>query len=311
MTKSLLISIVVNEIIRVKDTVKNIIGIVSIIYIIFILSLGVLLLSIISIPRIIPIEPIRKITTATSNKVGNSLVWFLKVTLRIIHCPKWQIEYPENISTKKWYLGMSNHSSWADIFVLLFVSNYKIPLLKFFIKKELRWIPVIYLIHKTIDMPFLNRHSPDKIQNNTGLRAHDFENAKIAAQKFTRYPTTAFSFVEGTRFTDKKKDLQSSPFENLLKPKIGALVTALSGMPMVEELIDFTIIYKTSKRSAWDFACGEMKDIKIIVKCYDIPKSILSIDNDSALFRNEFRKFIDRIWCKKQVLIEDRKYKVS
>lgn len=287
---------------------KNIIGIVSIIYIIFILSLGVLLLSIISIPRIVPIEAIRKITTATSNQIGNALVWFLKVTLGFIHRPKWQIEYPENISMKKWYLGMSNHSSWADIFILLFVSNYKIPLLKFFIKKELRWIPIIYLIHKTIDMPFLNRHSPTKIQNNPALRTHDFENAKIAAQKFTRYPTTAFSFAEGTRFTNEKRALHSSLFENLLKPKIGALVTALSGMPMVEELIDFTIIYKTSKRSAWDFACGEMKDVKIIVKCYEIPKSILSIDNDSAVFRTEFRKFIDRIWREKQTLIKDKKY---
>lgn len=290
---------------------KNIIGTVSIIYIIFILSLGVLLLCIISIPRIIPIEAIRKITTATSNEIGNALVWFLKVTLGFIHRTKWQIKYPENISTKKWYLGMSNHSSWADIFVLLFASNYKIPLLKFFIKKELRWIPVIYLIHKTIDMPFLNRHSPDEIQDNPDLRKHDFESAKIAAKKFTRYPTTAFSFAEGTRFTVEKRGLQSSPFDNLLKPKIGALATALSGMPMVEELIDFTIIYKTSKRSAWDFACGEMNDAKIIVKCYEIPKSIRSIDNDSTEFRNKFQKFIDRIWRKKQILIEGEEYKIS
>ena len=290
---------------------KNIVGIVSVIYILFILSLGVLLLSIISIPRIIPIEAIRKTITAISNEVGNALVWFLKITLGFIHRTKWQIEYPENISTKKWYLGVSNHSSWADIFVLLFISNYKIPLLKFFIKKELRWIPVIYLIHKTIDMPFLNRHSPDEIRKNPDLRTQDFENTKTAAKKFTRYPTTAFSFAEGTRFTDEKRILQSSPFESLLKPKTGALMTALSGMPMVEELIDFTIIYKTSKRSAWNFACGEMNEIKVIVKCYEIPKSIRSIDNNSAVFKNEFRKFIDRIWRKKQTLIEEKNYKIS
>jgi 1-acyl-sn-glycerol-3-phosphate acyltransferase len=295
----------------VKDPVKNIIGIVSVIHIIFILSLGVLLLSIISIPRIIPIEAIRKIITAASNEAGNALVWFLKITLGFIHRTKWQIEYPGNISTKKWYLGISNHSSWADIFVLLFISNYKMPLLKFCIKKELRWIPVIYLIHKTIDMPFVNRHSPDEIRKKPGLKTVDFENAKAASQKFTRYPTTAFSFAEGTRFTEAKKVLQSSPFENLLKPKTGALVTALSGMPMVEELIDFTIIYKTPKRSAWDFACGEMNEVKIIVKCYEIPISIRIIDNNSAVFRNEFQKFVDKIWRKKQTLIEEKKYKIS
>ena len=290
---------------------KNIIGVISVIHIVFVLSLGVLLLTIVSIPRIIPIEAIRKITTATSNEVGNALIWFLKATLGFFHRTKWQIEYPENISTRKWYLGVSNHSSWADIFVLLFISNYKLPLLKFFIKKELRWIPVVYLIHKTIDMPFLNRHSPDEIRKNPGLRARDFENTKAAAQKFTRYPTTAFSFAEGTRFTDAKRALQESPFEDLLKPKTGALVTALSGMPMVEELIDFTIIYKTSKRSAWDFACGEMNEAKVIVKSYEIPKSIRGIDNNSAVFRNEFRKFIDGIWRKKQIIIEENKYRIS
>jgi 1-acyl-sn-glycerol-3-phosphate acyltransferase len=291
--------------------VKNIIGVVSVIHIVFVLSLGVLLLTIISIPRIIPIEAIRKIITATSNEVGNVLVWFLKATLGFVHRTKWQIEYPESISTKKWYLGMSNHSSWADIFVLLFISNYKLPLLKFFIKKELRWIPVVYLIHKTIDMPFLNRHAPDEIRKNPGLRTRDFENTKTAAQKFTRYPTTAFSFAEGTRFTDAKRALQASPFEDLLKPKTGALVTALSGMPMVDELIDFTIIYKTSKRSAWDFACGEMNEAKIIVKSYKIPASIRGLDNNSAVFRNEFRIFIDSIWRKKQTLIEEKKYEIS
>ena len=71
------------------------------------------------------------------------------------------------------------------------------------------------------------------------------------------------------------------------------------------------LIYKTSKRSAWDFACGEMNDAKIIVKCYEIPKSIRSIDNNSTEFRNKFQKFIDRIWRKKQILIEGEEYKIS
>ena len=54
-----------------------------------------------------------------------------------------------------------------------------------------------------------------------------------------------------------------------------------------------------------------MNDAKIIVKCYEIPKSIRSIDNDSTEFRNKFQKFIDRIWRKKQILIEGEEYKIS
>ena len=292
-----------------KEILRHFTGVVSVIYLIFILSLAVLLLVIISIPRLLPFNAVKKYITALSNEFGNAIVWFLKVTLGFIHRPKWSDEDPDNISTKNWYIGMSNHMSWADIFVLLFTSNYKIPLLKFFMKKELKWIPIIYLVHKTIDMPFLNRHKASEIRSNPSLKSLDFENARVAAKRFTRYPTTAFSFVEGTRFSEIKKEAQSSPYDDLLKPKVGALATALSGMPMVEELIDFTIIYKTPRRSAWDFACGEMREAKIIIRAYKIPTFIRDTDDiGSAKFRSEFKLFIDDIWSKKQKLISEVKF---
>ena len=292
-----------------KGIFKHFIGIVTVIYISSVLAFGVLILVLISIPRMLPVNAVKKYITAISNEIGNAIVWFLKITLGFIHRPKWQIDYPANISTKSWYIGMSNHMSWADIFVLLFIGNYKLPLLKFFMKKELKWIPIIYLVHKTIDMPFLNRHKPGEAQNDPDLKARNFENARDAAKKFTRYPTTAFSFVEGTRYTETKNNIQLSPYDDLLKPKIGALVTAFSGMPMVEELIDFTIIYKTPKRSAWDFACGEMREAKIIIRSYKIPKFIKESDDmDSVKYKNQFRLFINDIWLEKQKLIKEQKY---
>ena len=292
-----------------REITKHFIGVITVIYILSVLSLGVLILVIVSIPRILPIKAAKENITVISNEIGNAVVWLLKIILGLIHRPKWHVEYPDNISTKSWYIGMSNHMSWADIFVLLFTSNYKLPLLKFFMKKELKWIPIIYLVHKTIDMPFLNSHKPGEIRSNPSLKTLDFENAKAAAKKFTRHPTTAFSFVEGTRFTEIKKKIQSSPYDDLLIPKTGALATALSGMPMVEELIDFTIIYKTPKRSAWDFACGEMRDTKIIIRSYKIPESIRETGNiDSVKFRNQFRLFIDNIWSEKQKLISESKF---
>ena len=44
-----------------------------------------------------------------------------------------------------WYMAISNHQSWADIFILLVAAHKRIPLLKFFMKKELAWIPFIFL----------------------------------------------------------------------------------------------------------------------------------------------------------------------
>jgi len=196
---------------------------------------------------------------------------------------------------------MSNHQSWADIFILLAAGHKKMPLLKFFMKKELQWIPIIYLVHKTIDMPFLNRHSQKQIQANPELKKLDYENAEIAAKRFSRNPSTAFSFAEGTRFTDEKHLAQASPYKNFLIPKIGALAIALKGMPQVNELIDFTVIYSSEKRSAWDFLCGEMSQAKVYAKAYEIPNTLKGKNFDQEEeYRQEFKNFINKIWKEKQ-----------
>ena len=228
----------------------------------------------------------------------------MKISLIPRHRPNWTIEVPEGISKKRWYRGTSNHMSWADIFVLLFSANYKAPLLKFFMKKQLRWIPLIYLVHKTIDMPFVNRHSKEEINKNPNLKIIDFENSRIAAKRFTRHPAKALSFAQVTRFSDSKKATMKSEYKNLLNPKIGALATALAGMPMVSELIDFTLIYETKKRSAWAFACGEMKNVKIIVKKYQIPIGLINHHDKSSSDYRVFKVLVDDICEKKQLIID-------
>ena len=289
----------------VKSLYKNIIGVLTVNTIIIILSIGVIVLSIVCLPRVLPSKKIKKFITGIANGIGDIVVWTMKISLIPLHRPNWMIEFPEGISKKSWYLGTSNHMSWADIFVLLFSANYKAPLLKFFMKKQLRWIPLIYLVHKTIDMPFVNRHSREEIIKNPKLKIIDFENSRIAAKRFTRHPATAFSFAEGTRFSDSKKAATKSDYKNLLNPKIGALATALAGMPMVSELIDFTLIYETDKRSAWAFACGEMKNVKIIVKKYQIPIELINHhDKSSNDYRELFKVFVDDIWEKKQLIID-------
>src|SRR5262245_58572025 len=66
---------------------------------------------------------------------GNGLV--LKLTTRT----NFQIEGLEGLSEEKWYFLVANHQSWADILVLQKVFNHKIPMLKFFLKKQLIWLP--------------------------------------------------------------------------------------------------------------------------------------------------------------------------
>ena len=176
-------------------------------------------------------------------------------------------------------------------------------------KKELQWIPIIYLVHKTIDMPFLNRHSQKQIEANPELKKLDYQNAETAAKRFSRNPSTAFSFAEGTRFTHEKHLAQASPYKNFLTPKIGALAIALKGMPQVNELIDFTVIYSTDKRSTWDFLCGEMRQAKVYAKAHEIPETLKGKNFDQEEeYRREFKNFIEKIWKEKQELYTESEF---
>ena len=284
------------------------IGILTFFAILIILTFAVTLLTIVNIPRIIPNKNLKVSLGSISNTMGSATVASITTALKILHKLEWDFQIPEDVNTDTWYIAMSNHQSWADIFILLAAGHKKIPLLKFFMKKELQWIPIIYLVHKTIDMPFLNRHSRAQIQANPELKKIDFENAKIAAKRFSRNPSTAFSFAEGTRFTLQKHAAQESPYSDLLKPKVGALAIALSGMPQVDSLVDFTVVYATKKRSTWDFLCGDLSKVKVVVKTYSLPDTLKNrsfAEEDG--YRKSFQKFVDEIWLEKEQTIKDLK----
>ena len=206
-------------------------------------------------------------------------------------------------------MAMSNHQSWADIFVLLVSANYKIPLLKFFMKKELWWIPFIFLANKTLNMPFVNRHSKEQVKKDPSLRTNDYENTIKSCKRFLRSPSTIFSYAEGTRFSKDKHEKQHSPYKNLLIPKVGGMATALSAMPKINTLIDYSLIYKSNKRSAWDFLTGEMRDVKVIVKKYDIPERLKNKNySTDEHYREDFKIWIETIWAEKDKDIENLKF---
>ena len=288
---------------------KSFIGVVTFLCILFILSVGVIILSIVNIPRLVPNAKLKQSLGHFSNGIGSKIVELITASLKFLHSIEWEYNIAENLDIENWYIAMSNHQSWADIFILLAAGHKKMPLLKFFMKKELQWIPIIYLVHKTIDMPFLNRHSQKQIEANPELKKLDYQNAETAAKRFSRNPSTAFSFAEGTRFTHDKHLAQASPYKNFLTPKIGALAIALKGMPQVNELIDFTVIYSTDKRSTWDFLCGEMRQAKVYAKAHEIPETLKGKNFDQEEeYRREFKNFIEKIWKEKQELYTELEF---
>ena len=287
------------------------IGLTTFFLIIFVLVIGFGTLTIINIPRIIiPLRSFKIFLSKVSNVIGDITVYWVKLTMILMHGNNIElIGDDKEFKMDEWYMAMSNHQSWADIFVLLVSANYKIPLLKFFMKKELWWIPFVFLANKTLNMPFVNRHSKEEVKKNPSLRTKDFENTIKSCKRFLRSPSTIFSYAEGTRFTRDKHKKQNSPYKNLLKPKVGGMATALSAIPKVNTLIDYSLIYKTNKRSAWDFLTGEMRHVKVCVKKYDIPESLKNRNySTDEQYREDFKVWIESIWAEKDEDIENLKF---
>ena len=72
--------------------------------------------------------------------VSNNTLW-----MDLLRKTRWHIEGLEGLDYQHSYLITSNHQSWVDIMVLQYVLNKRIRPLKFFLKQELIWVPVIGL----------------------------------------------------------------------------------------------------------------------------------------------------------------------
>ena len=289
---------------------SSLVGFITLILIIIELTIGFGTLAIVNVPRaIFPFKSLKIKLAKISNSIGEYTVYGLKIIMKIMHRDSMQVFDNNEFDKNTWYMAISNHQSWADIFILLVAAHKRIPLLKFFMKKELAWIPFIFLANKTLNMPFVNRHSKKELEKNPNLRNKDYENTLKACKRFLRSPSTIFSYAEGTRNDDAKHKAQNSPYKNLLKPRIGGIATALSAMPNINILVDYSVVYKSKKRGAWSFLKGDMKDVKVLVRKYDIPENLKNKNySTDAEYRENFKNWIEAIWIEKDQEIERLKF---
>lgn len=213
----------------------------------------------------------------------------------------WQVTLPDDLSPQNWYLVISNHLSWADIFVLQHLFNKRIPFLKFFIKQELIWVPVIGLAWWGLDFPFMKRYSKKVLEKRPHLRGKDLETTRKACEKFKLTPVSVMNFLEGTRITPEKHARQDAPYDNLLKPKAGGIAFVLAAMDgRIDTMLDVTIAYPDGIPSAWDFLCGRVHHIIVHVQERTIPQSFLHGDyrNDSD-YRETFQAWVRELWQEK------------
>jgi len=211
----------------------------------------------------------------------------------------------DGLETREWYLVVSNHRSWVDILVLQSIFNRRIPFLKFFLKRELVWVPLLGLAWWALDFPFMRRYSSEFLARYPHLRGKDLEATRRACERFRRMPTSVMNFVEGTRFTDDKRAASGSPYRELLPPRAGGISFVLSAMGgILHSMLDVTIAYRARSPSLWDFCCGRFAQVVVDVRRRAIEGWMAEGDyaNDSA-FRERFQAWLGGIWAEKDRLL--------
>jgi len=249
---------------------------------------------------IMPSKSWKTLWTSVTIFLGETCISFNNAWIKFLLRPSISITGMENLKKDYWYIATSNHQSWGDIFILQKITNKKVPLLRFFMKDVLKWIPIVSIVGWALDMPFLKRYSKEQIDKNPSLRGKDLEQMKKAFKRLETNPGTVFSFAEGTRFTQLKHKDQNSPFENLLSPKAGGIGVALSTMPFITTLLDLSISYNSDSKSFWSFLCGGMSDIKIKVRTIEIPEDLLNKDySKDSQYRDDLKDWLNKIWEEK------------
>jgi 1-acyl-sn-glycerol-3-phosphate acyltransferase len=255
---------------------------------------------------VLPFQPVRKRIDPILNGIATLWVACNSGWMRLTQNTRWDVQGIDGLPYAGWYLVNCNHQSWVDIFVLQHLLNRRIPMLKFFLKQQLIYVPVIGLAWWALDFPFMKRHGKAQLRKRPELRQQDTEATKRACEKFALVPTSVMNFAEGTRFTPAKHHAQASPYRHLLKPKAGALALALNAMgERFRSLIDVMIVYPAGRPTFWDFLCGRTPAITVRVRQLPIPAEFCTGDYaGNPAFRSQFQRWLDQLWQEKDVQID-------
>lgn len=203
------------------------------------------------------------------------------------------------------YLVLANHQSWVDIVVLQKLFNRRIPFLRFFLKRQLFWVPVLGLCWWALDFPFMGRYTRKQIEKNPELGIRDREVTRRACEKFRAIPVSIMNFVEGTRFTPAKHAKQASPYRHLLKPKSGGVAFVIGAMgESLHAVLDVTIVYPGGRPTMMDLMGGRVPEVRVAIRERPIPEALIAGDyQQDRAFRARFQQWMNGMWEEKDAQI--------
>ncbi|MCX7034331.1 MAG: acetyltransferase, partial [Arenimonas sp.] len=188
--------------------------------------------------------------------------------------------------------------SWIGVnsrLIDVFTRTRFIPLLRFFLKSQLFWVPLLGLAWWALDFPFMKRYSKETLARRPELAGRDLAATREACEKFRRIPVSVMNFVEGTRFTPGKHAQQGAPFRHLLKPKAGGVAFVVGAMgDAIESVLDVTVSYDIGKPSLADLFADRIGQVRVHVRERAIPEGFAGGDYEGdAAFRERFQAWVN------------------
>lgn len=278
---------------------------VALLFVVFVLLLPGIVLKL-----LIPIPAFRRVVTRYLIYCASLWTGANWVIYRALLPVRWQVELPPDLDPDRSYLLVSNHQSWADILILFDVFYRRTPWLRFFMKQELIWVPVIGQACWAIDFPFMKRHSREAIERNPALATQDLETTRKFCERFRGEPITVVNFLDGTRFTEAKRVSRKSPFRHLLRPKAAGMSFTLNAMgEQFGGIIDVTICYGAHPRGPlWSFLGGRQPDIIVKARLRPIEREWLTGNyQGDPEFREHFQQVVNSWWAEKDAELEQLK----
>ncbi len=273
---------------------------------------GVLLL-VLAIPKLLtPEGPARHRVRRWLTGVAESWIGVNNALFSLASKTRWEQHLPEYLNRDGCYLVLCNHQSWVDIPVLQKCFNRRLPLLRFFLKKQLIWVPVLGPCWWALDFPFMHRASREELARKPELRGRDLESARRACEIFQDVPVAMMSFPEGTRRQGSKRE-PSTDYERLLLPKAGGVGQVIQALGSeLHGCVDVTIRYGAADEDLeppgmWTLLRGEIDLISIDAQLRPIPSALLNRDFGSDKeAREALQEWLRGLWQEKDQLLGDQ-----
>lgn len=251
--------------------------------------------------KMLPLPAVRQrvrsgMSTLLGHWISANNVW-----LHASHSARWRVSGLEQLpAASTGCLVVSNHQSWVDILILQGVLNRRVPPLRFFMKRELLWLPMVGVCCWALDFLLMKRHSREFLARHPERRGEDLITARQACQRLRGMPVAIVCFAEGTRFSTAKQHAQQSPYAHLLRPKAGGMALVLGALAdEIRCVVDVTLHYPDGQPRFIDLLAGRVQRVNVDIQTRTCPALDGTRYSDEAECRAAFQAWANQLWAEK------------